>query len=476
MLETLLPSALAFVFVFWQLSPALLASTGASLDLKKLLVYPIPPARLFEVDVLLRLSTSAEMLLLVSGLAVGLTWNPAIHGKVAALALCCFACFNLLLASGLRHQIERLLARKHLRELVVILLVMVGALPQLLAVVGIPAPLRRLLLVAAEAWWPWSRAARLALGRESLVGWTLLLLWTTMAWGFSRWQFSHSLSFDQAAANSTQRLRSKSAPVSETLFRLPSRLVPDPLASVVEKELRSLARTPRFRLLFVMGFTFGILIFLPILLRGRTSGGQAPEYFLSLVGAYSLLLLSDTLFWNIFGLDRTATQVWFLEPVPLRVVIVGKNLAASIFVVLEITAITLVWLAIRMPTGLSSIADAYAANLVFSLYLAGAGDLASVRYPTPVSPERTMQAGSSVRFRALLFLVFPLAAMPVALAFGARYAFQSEALFYVVLAIAAGVGATFYWVALEDAAERADGRREELLAALSQSPGPIRLG
>src|SRR5260221_14530123 len=51
-----LPIALMFVFLYWQLAPLVSASLGASLDLKKLLVYPIPHRKLFVVEVLLRIT------------------------------------------------------------------------------------------------------------------------------------------------------------------------------------------------------------------------------------------------------------------------------------------------------------------------------------------------------------------------------------------------------------------------------------
>jgi hypothetical protein len=32
------------------------------------------------------------------------------------------------------------------------------------------------------------------------------------------------------------------------------------MGAIVEKELRSLARTPRYRMVFVMGFSFGLMV------------------------------------------------------------------------------------------------------------------------------------------------------------------------------------------------------------------------
>src|SRR4051812_36279108 len=57
-----LPVCLAVVMLYWQVAPVVSASLGASLDLKKLIVYPIPREKLFAVEILLRLTTCMEML------------------------------------------------------------------------------------------------------------------------------------------------------------------------------------------------------------------------------------------------------------------------------------------------------------------------------------------------------------------------------------------------------------------------------
>jgi len=44
---------------------------GASLELRKLQVYPIPAAELFSIEVMLRVTAAVEMLLIVIGLALG---------------------------------------------------------------------------------------------------------------------------------------------------------------------------------------------------------------------------------------------------------------------------------------------------------------------------------------------------------------------------------------------------------------------
>src|SRR4029077_20062617 len=130
------PTGLMFVFLYWQLAPIMSASLGASLDLKKLLIYPVPHRKLFVIEVLLRLTTCAEMLLLLAGSSVGLLRNPQYGGVRAAprilIPVLVFVLFNLLLSAGLRNLLERFLMHKRLREILMLVLVMAAALPQLL--------------------------------------------------------------------------------------------------------------------------------------------------------------------------------------------------------------------------------------------------------------------------------------------------------------------------------------------------------
>jgi hypothetical protein len=66
---------------------------------------------------------------------------------------------------------------------------------------------------------------------------------------FGRWQFERGLRYDPPPAGADVRGQARVEPVP-----VPS-LWSRPLAAIVKKELRSLARTPRFRTVFIMGFT-----------------------------------------------------------------------------------------------------------------------------------------------------------------------------------------------------------------------------
>src|ERR1700676_2311274 len=95
------PTVLLICLLYWQLIPILMASTGSALDIKKLLVYPIPHRELFTLEVLLRVSTGVEMLLLLGGAGIGLLLNPRVP-LWAPLTLVFFVAFNLLCSAGVR--------------------------------------------------------------------------------------------------------------------------------------------------------------------------------------------------------------------------------------------------------------------------------------------------------------------------------------------------------------------------------------
>src|SRR6185369_2838262 len=60
-LDRFLPLGFLGVCAYWQLIPVVSASMGAGLEMQKLLVYPIPHGKLFLVEILLRVTTGAEM-------------------------------------------------------------------------------------------------------------------------------------------------------------------------------------------------------------------------------------------------------------------------------------------------------------------------------------------------------------------------------------------------------------------------------
>ncbi len=258
----------------------------------------------------------------------------------------------------------------------------------------------------------------------------------------------------------------------ERFYRLPSLFLRDPLAGIVEKELRSLARTPRFRMVFIMGFTFGLMVWFPMM-AGRHRSGAVSRYFLVTVSLYALSLLGQVTYWNCFGFDRSATAFYFASPQPLSRVLAGKNIASLFFIYLELIIVAGVTSLLRLSAGWGNVVETLVVVAVCSLYMLAMGNISSVQYPRGLSPERSTQGGASGRFQGLIFLLYPVALLPVFLAYMARYALNSELAFVLVLALAAVIGGTLYWIAMESAVATAHKRREAILQELSQGEGPV---
>jgi ABC-2 type transport system permease protein len=479
-IETWLPVGLLAVFAYWQLAPLASATMGASLDLRKLLVYPVPRRSLFLVEILLRITTCAELLLLL-GAAIGLLRNPAFGGwsslERVPLAMVLFAAFNLMLAAGLRNLIERLLSRKGIREAIALLLMLAGVLPRLLMVTGVGGRrLQRAFPAAANPIWPWGAAAHFMLGLSGgvrpVTAAAMLAGWTVAAYLFGRWQFTRSLRYDLQEAQATVA-SAKDRPFAERLYRLPSLVLPDPLCAMVEKELRSLVRTPRFRLVFVMGFSFGLVVWLPMMLRGRVAHSAVSANFLAVVSLYALFLLAQVTYGNAFGFDGSAAQLYFAAPVAISRALAAKNIAAAIFIFLEIAAVAAACSLLRLGISPGQIAEAFLVTAIAALYLLGIGNLSSVNYPRPMSAQRVSAGGGAGRTQGVLFLLYPVALLPVFLAYLARYAFDNQVVFYGILAFAAALGVAIYWMAMESAVAAARNRRETILAELSRGDGPM---
>jgi ABC-2 type transport system permease protein len=227
-----------------------------------------------------------------------------------------------------------------------------------------------------------------------------------------------------------------------------------------------------------MGFSFGLVIWLPMMLGGGRvqpirAGSPLSGNYLTVVSVYALLLLGEVLIWNHFGFDRAAAQFYFVAPPPLRQVLLAKNCAALVFILLEITAVALVCALFRMPLAPGKVVESYIVTLIFSAYLLAAGNLASVRLPRGVDPTQSWRASSTSRVQPLLLLIYPLLAGPVLIAYAVRYAFNADWLFYPLLALAALFGALLYRMSLGLAVTTALDRREPLLESLARTSGPL---
>lgn len=474
-------AALFLGLLYWQLIPILLASTGMSLDLKRLLVYPVHASNLFLIEVILRLSTGMEVAIALSGVAVGL-WRHPDAPWWGPLIFIPYMAFNMFLSAGVRDLLARLMSKRGVRELVVFGVVLVSALPQMLVMMFPPERMRGQQILhffdnLPFLPLPWTLSARTAVGDGAWWAAPLVLLWLGLGLWFGYRQFIAGMSWDRA-----EKPREKKAPNLRTIaaagwlesfYRLPSRLLPDPLGILVEKEVRFLSRASRFRLVFLMGFSFGLIIWFPLAFRVGREQGMLAQNFLVWVSLYATLMLGDVLFWNCFGFDRQAVQAYFVMPVRFSTILVGKNVAAVSLLFLEILLVTVACMLFRINVTLDKVLEAFAVTGMVCLFLLPVGNLMSVRMPRPTDPSSSWRNASGGKAQLLLLVVYPLLGIPVALPYLSRYAFGTQLAFYLTLAGGYIIAGITYYVAMESAVEYAVRESEATIAALSKGEGPI---
>ncbi len=473
-----LPVGLFGVFGFWQLVPLFTLSSGWSLQLNKLQIYPVRSSSLFGIEVLLRVTGAPEMTVVLAGATVGLLRHPTVP-LLWPLALPLFVPFNLFLSLSVRELILHSFQRNRFRELFAVLLLSVGVLPQLLFRTG--SGRRRaaayLLPVARNHFAPWGNVAALSLGRFRARDVLLIAAWTALTYLLARWQFEKSLRHED-----TIRSGAPSAP-SNRRFRggtvdLPGRLFRDPFAALLQKEFQSLLRMPRFRVVFGMGCVFSVLIFLPIALNTLTGGRDSfiSDNFLVMATLYGLLMMSDTLLLNVFGMDRRATQIYFVAPVSIETVLKAKNMTAVAFIIVQSAVVLVIASVARVSFTALNVVDAVAAAIVVGLFFLCVGNLTSIAMARPIDPTQTFrrQAGGKMQ---LWFLICSLGMfLLIGFAFLARWAVGNNWALLGVLAVEMLIGIVVYRIALQSAAERAGSDKEQILEALSKGSSPVGLG
>ena len=200
------------------------------------------------------------------------------------------------------------------------------------------------------------------------------------------------------------------------------------------------------------------------------------DNFLPIVNLYGLLLLSDVLLLNVFGLDRQASQLFFAAPVRLETVLRAKNIAALCFVALETVAVLIFVVLLRIHLSPFSVAAGMAVSVVVSVFLVSAGNIVSVSLPRPVDPSSTFRKQAGARMQ--VWLLFSSLGMLVLVAFPflARWALQKDWPFFAVLLIELAIGAIFYKIALDSAVERGLRDTERIAQALSKGASVMDLG
>jgi ABC-2 type transport system permease protein len=309
------------------------------------------------------------------------------------------------------------------------------------------------------------------------IGLALAYLLAAGVFGYYMFRGSCRLTSASTAGEQAPRIRASKTRDSAAgrLIRAATALFPDPLGALVEKEIKYLWRSPRFRLPFFMGFTFGVIAWTPILYRMEGSFGEWMKTgAVSFISLYAMLLLGPVLFLNRFGFDRGATRFYFWMPIGFEELLVAKNLATSVFAFFETAAVGLMCSIAGLPVGWAEMLEAFAVTTTALFYLQSVGNHMSVHFPIASNPDRVSRAGQGHGLRAAVqFLIFPLSLSPIFAAFLWRFLFETQAGFVWIMLAAAILGGLIYWATFLHAAGFAQRNREYFLGHLASGEGPL---
>ena len=482
-LQEWLPVGLLGVFAFWQLVPLFTLSGGWSLQLNRLLPFPIKHSTLFGIEVVLRITTAPEMIIVLLGGVIGLALHPQVG--VSGLALLLFIPLNLFLSLGIREWVLQAFSRNKFREIFTILIVSISILPQILTRTAAGRRILPYSLNAARGYaTPWREVAALSLGsRTWFVDLALICGWILICYWFARRQFEKGLFYEQTfragagrddLAPGKRRRPSRLAALAE----IPNSLFKDPLAALLQKEYRSLLRMPRFRVMFGMACVFSVFVFIPLTLNESARGKNAflSNNFLVVTTLYGLLIVSDALLLNVFGFDRNATQMYFVSPIPFRTVLIAKNLTAVTFVILQSISVVIVAAIVRIALTPVNILNAVAAAAVVGIFLLSVGNLMSVSMARPLNPADTFRRRSGGKIQLWLLTSALGMCVLVGLGFLARWATDTNWAMFGVLGVEFVIGYIVYRVASDSATEKAINERERLLDSLAKGAGSTVVG
>ncbi|HTB94152.1 MAG TPA: hypothetical protein VK728_15070 [Candidatus Sulfotelmatobacter sp.] len=346
------------IFIWWQAIPILVAGFGANFEFRSLLRFPLSLRTFYILGVgygfadFAAVSSSCWIASMVVATAVARA-NLLLAMMLVSLL---FILVNVTLERLIGSWMEKIFANRRARELLVGLFVLsmvsMNFLNPALQHWGNPGTRPGInLVVPYFSWLPSSLAGKaiasasdanpraLALAVAGLAVW----LGTTsgMLWLRYKAQYQGEELSDSAAPVVRKRVARKQAGSAD----LPA-FLPAPVAGVMRKEFHYLTRN---------GFAFITLILPPVMVMffsmqfaGNHSQikqhGLSPQTFFPAVMAYLILMLLAPAY-NSFAFEGPGIQSYFMAPVRMRDILVGKNLFLICVVTVElaISLAVLIW-------------------------------------------------------------------------------------------------------------------------------------
>jgi ABC-2 type transport system permease protein len=338
------------IFLWWQVVPILVAGFGANFEFRSLLRFPLSLRAFYILGLGYGFADFAAVssVCWIASMMVATAVARVQLLPVMTLASLLFILVNVTLERLIGSWLERIFANRRARELLVGLFVLsmvsMNFLNPALQRWGDHGTRPKILhLLPYFSWLPGSltgnalAAANDADSQALLVTVTGLLVWlgatSGLLWLRYRAQYRGEELSESAAPLVLKRGNRRLA----KSWGLPGFLSP-PVAGVMRKEFHYLTRN---------GFSFITLILPPVMVMffsmqfaGGNSQlkehGLAPQTFFPAVMAYLILILLSPAY-NSFAFEGHGIQSYFMAPVRMRDILVGKNLFVVCVVVVELT-------------------------------------------------------------------------------------------------------------------------------------------
>jgi ABC-2 type transport system permease protein len=389
------------IFVVWQILPILMAGFGNTLEFRKLLRFPLTLRAFYLISLgygfadFAAVASVCWLLSMTAGAASAVT--PILPRMLLVVAL--FIVINVTLERLVSSWLERLLARRRTRELLVGLAILAGVSLQFIQPLishyrGV-LPLSSARLIPFLLWLPPSLAGKaLAVGNwhqfaSFLSGVSGLFLYavlfSALLWMRYAMQYRGEELGESAAPVRTAR-RPLLMPHSGTVSWL---AIPPQISVMVQKEFRYLTRN---------GFMLISLIMAPLmaLLLSSQFGGNHPWaarrgvspdiFFPSLIGYVFLMLMNPA--FNCFAYEGRGIQTYFTAPVKFRNLFLGKNLVQAVIL---LTELLLCMMGLSRTIGVPSLP--ILAATVFAVAFAAPGQLTIGNWSSLTFP-RKLEFGS----------------------------------------------------------------------------------
>jgi len=480
----ILAAILWVIFVFWQIFPLMATAFTNNPDSSELLRFPLTYRSFFLVRFAYG-SFSPQTTLAVLwtfGMLAGISFASIALFPWAALALGAFVLFNLLLSQMIFAWIERWLAQRRTREIMSVVFILAAISFQLVGPAiryatrqpASPQVKHWLdILTAVQAVFPPGLAADAivqALANKTLAAAASVVL----LFGLSA-VVAYFLHIRLSAQNRGESLSEAPSPArAEELRQKPASWelpgLSAPLAAMVHKEFHYLLRSGPMLLTLIMPVFMLIVVRLGPMsaLRHQSPFGAAQDFAFPMIGAYSLLILTN-LVYNSLGGDAGGIMFFFACPVRFRQVMLAKNLTHTVVLLLEAV---IAWLAVAFFFGVPPLGILVAT--LAGLFFGAPANFAAGNLLSLYSPKRIDHAafGRQRASQLTVFLSLLVQLVVIGLGVGAfllgRFLgslWISTAVFLVLSVLSWSA----YWYSLSQADSIALKRREQLMAELCRA-------